>query len=249
MVDASQDTSNALRIRVELKAMSMTLEKDSTEIDSGSCSTEDDQPSHASVSESSASFVDSTEDVMTRPLAEVPDVQETAASKLGHPCSSSTTRTEIIDRSFASLRSMSTHEENHIKEPDAKQGFVAQKFVGAPQHSGYMDELETANFFDEYINPRSLWTYSREDSIEDEVESVDSGTEGPPSSRESAYDLGYAHDVRLPATYVLGSPSLSSFFSTHEPHKRRSPQDARGHLSSGDGFKGLQRKVGMRLSL
>eukprot|EP00928_Gymnodinium_smaydae_P008824 TRINITY_DN13245_c0_g2_i1.p2 TRINITY_DN13245_c0_g2~~TRINITY_DN13245_c0_g2_i1.p2 ORF type:complete len:151 (-),score=10.81 TRINITY_DN13245_c0_g2_i1:306-737(-) len=38
---------------------------------------------------------------------------------------------------------------------------------------------------------------ARDDGNNDEVESVDSGTRGPPRSRRTAYDLGYDGDINI----------------------------------------------------
>eukprot|EP00928_Gymnodinium_smaydae_P034904 TRINITY_DN24646_c0_g1_i1.p1 TRINITY_DN24646_c0_g1~~TRINITY_DN24646_c0_g1_i1.p1 ORF type:complete len:260 (-),score=14.00 TRINITY_DN24646_c0_g1_i1:219-998(-) len=65
------------------------------------------------------------------------------------------------------------------------------------------------------LNP--AWIGDDEESSDDEVRSTDSGIDGPPPCRRSAYDLGYAHHVQLPASWrrrpISGLAALRQFMS------------------------------------
>eukprot|EP00928_Gymnodinium_smaydae_P057810 TRINITY_DN41031_c0_g1_i1.p1 TRINITY_DN41031_c0_g1~~TRINITY_DN41031_c0_g1_i1.p1 ORF type:complete len:248 (+),score=5.50 TRINITY_DN41031_c0_g1_i1:65-808(+) len=247
MVDVSHGTSSVLLSRVQMKAPGMTLENDSSEMDIALCST-DDQSSHHYVSESSSLFVNRAEDVMIRPHAEVPAVQETVARRPVMPAHRRSLGHETSIAAWLHYGRRLRLAGISLSQNQMSRNGTSHNMLQGVHSTGYMTDFATGNFFDEHINRSSFWTYSSEDSTDDD-ESVDSGTTGPPSSRSNAYDLGYGHDAILPTAYDLGSGSLSSFFSTREPHKRRSPENARGLLASSVRSNALQRKVGVRISL
>eukprot|EP00928_Gymnodinium_smaydae_P090253 TRINITY_DN74079_c0_g1_i1.p1 TRINITY_DN74079_c0_g1~~TRINITY_DN74079_c0_g1_i1.p1 ORF type:complete len:325 (-),score=25.13 TRINITY_DN74079_c0_g1_i1:92-1009(-) len=87
-----------------------------------------------------------------------------------------------------------------------------------------------------------------EDS-EDSGDSVDSGINGPPISRTTAYDSGYAPDVRLPKAYVTADvPSMTSFL-LREGRKRWCAQVARAHFKFTDGSRGGRGQIAKKISL
>eukprot|EP00928_Gymnodinium_smaydae_P064201 TRINITY_DN47601_c0_g1_i1.p1 TRINITY_DN47601_c0_g1~~TRINITY_DN47601_c0_g1_i1.p1 ORF type:complete len:310 (+),score=42.93 TRINITY_DN47601_c0_g1_i1:62-931(+) len=223
--------------------------------------------------------------VMPRTLADTLVVEESSGNQLGHPCECTFDRAQFIERSMHVLRSMAAREKKRIEEPHAEQQYFSQACNRVPQHfcdvgdsaAATISTRKTANtdgeqgaafngtlhppgrcgvdVIHENIKRSPSRSCDDEDSIDDEVKSRDSGIHGPPSSRASAYDMGYANDVTLPQAYLKGiakcryAAAMACLLQTRELDARGCSQDARGHPSSEDGSRGLSQGYGARISL
>eukprot|EP00928_Gymnodinium_smaydae_P052697 TRINITY_DN3682_c0_g5_i2.p1 TRINITY_DN3682_c0_g5~~TRINITY_DN3682_c0_g5_i2.p1 ORF type:complete len:284 (-),score=35.67 TRINITY_DN3682_c0_g5_i2:209-1018(-) len=120
-----------------------------------------------------------------------------------HGTTSASTRTTSSNDAGPKVADRSNLEASRVS--CTLQRSCAPTSVRFPMESSEIRAADMSNLLDDGRKHNSLWIDEDEYSSDDDSWSVDSGTDGPPPCRRSAYDIGYAHDVRLPASWRRSS--------------------------------------------